>query len=250
MPRGTYITTEELKAKTAGGINYIRTKDGVVKALALNPRLNPNAPDVVLVGRGKRIESSAQLFLASGKSMPLYVKRAINSWELIGDYRATEYLTDKATIRTHHSHRPIDTIAGVLFLERTDEEGISVKGGGFADPKARKEIEEAAIGYVTRVYEREGYKIESHEKYNRGYDLLATKMKEVLHLEVKGTGGAVERFFLTRNEKKCAVELRTWRLCLVTNAKINPEMTSCTFAQIGQKYQLDALAWECTVADQ
>jgi hypothetical protein len=242
------ITTAELAIRTAGGDDYIRTKGNEVKGLALNPSLNHQAPNVVVVGKGPRIEARAKRFLKSGLTVPTYMKRGTNAWELIGDYRAIDYKTDALTIRKHRGDRPFDEVAGILFLERTDETTVDVRGGGFADSKTRKEIEQAAIKFVTDHYKAQDYTVESRESQNLGYDLLAVKASTTLYLEVKGTDGTSPRFFLTRNECKCAGQEANWRLLIVTKARTTtPELQILTIQEVKRMFKLDPLAWECTL---
>ena len=247
IPRpDSWITTAELALRTAGGDDYIRTKDNKVKGLALNPVLNEDAPKIVVVGKGPNIEARAKRFLESDIAVPTYLKHDTNAWELVGSYRAIEYRTDGATIRTHRGDRPFNEIAGILFLERTDETTVDVRGGGFADSKTRKEIEQAAIKFVTAHYEAQDYKVESRESQNLGYDLLAVKASTTLYLEVKGTDGSSPRFFLTRNERKCAGQEADWRLVLVTSARTAPQLQTLTIQDVERIFNLDPLAWECT----
>jgi hypothetical protein len=246
LRRPSWITTAELASRTAGGDDYIRTKESDVKGLALRFDLNEKAPEIVVVGRGPRIESRARLFLSSRKSVPTYVKRGTNAWELIGSYCAVAYRTDSATIQLHCGDRPINKIAGILFLERTDEVSLSIRGGGFADPETRKEVELAAIRFVQAHFENSGYVVHDHQRDNLGYDLLAVKSDSLLKLEVKGTDGIIPRFFLTRNERKCASREDFWLIAMVTNARSNPQMQLLTLQELESMYRLDALAWECT----
>lgn len=243
----SWITTDELGIRTAGGDDYIRTKGGEVKGLALNPNLNHDAPSVVVIGKGPRIEARAKLFVESGLTVPTYMKRGTNAWELIGDYWAIEYKIDSATIRKYRGDRPLDKVAGILFLERTDETTVEVRGGCFADSKTRKEVEQAAIKFVTAHYETQGYKVESRESQNLGYDLLAVKASTTLYLEVKGTDGTSPRFFLTRNERKCAEQEADWRLVMVTSARAATQLQVLTIQEVEHMFSLDPLAWECTL---
>ena len=200
----------------------------------------------MVVGKGPRIEARAKLFVESGLAVPTYMKRGINAWELIGDYRAIEYKTDSATVRKHRGDRPLNQVAGILFLERTDEATVVVRGGGFAEAKTRKEIEQAAIQYVTAHYEAQNYKVESRESQNLGYDLLAVNAATTLYLEVKGTDGTSPRFFLTRNERKSADQEVNWRLVMVTSARTAPQLQVLTIEEVEARFNLDPLAWECT----
>ena len=239
------ISTAELAERTAGGDSYIRTKDGVVVGLALTQKYNPRAPEIVVVGDGPRIVDRAKLFLQSGLSVPTYLKRGTNAWELIGQYRALAYKTDSATIEQFRDGRPLSEVSGILFLERSDEVDVSVRGGGFASPETRKAIEIAAIGFVTKHYERLGYSVHDRQLDNLGYDLLAVKNSLELKLEVKGTDAAIPRFFLTRNGFRCAVRDPAWRLAVVSAARLDPQLKVMRFGEIERTYTMDPLAWEC-----
>jgi hypothetical protein len=242
----SWITTAELARRTAGGDDYIRTKDNQVKGLALNPVLNEDAPKIVVVGKGPNIEARAKRFLDSGIAVPTYLKHDTNAWELVGNYRAIQYRTDGTTIRKHRGERPLDEVAGILFLERTDEATVDVHGGGFADPATRRAVELAAVEFVWTYFESQGYTIYDYQRDNLGYDLLAVKPDSTLKLEVKGTDGVAPRFFLTRNERRCAAQDADWRLVMVTNARTAPQLEILTIREVERIFNLDPLAWECT----
>jgi len=242
-----YLTTAELAKATAGGDDYIRTKNNEVRGLALRLDINPDAPDVIIFGTGPRIQARAQLFLDSGRAVPTYVKRDYGKWEYLGEYRATAIRRDKATIDKYSARRSgyDGTVSGVLFLESTAEPKVQVSGGGFADPETRREIEAAAIGFVTRELERRGFRVEDHQRENRGYDLLAVSALSRLLIEVKGTDCIEPRFFLTRNERRCSAQ-SGWRLFVVCGARSAPRLSEYTGDEMHRKFTLDALAWECT----
>lgn len=247
----SWITTAQLALRTAGGDDYIRTKDNQVKGLALNPDLNRGAPNIVVVGKGPKIETRASRFLADctqepDLNVPTYLKHDTNAWELVGNYRAIEYRTDGVTIRKYCGIRPFNEVAGILFLERTDEATVDVRGGGFADPATRRAVELAAVEFVWTYFESQGYTIYDYQRDNLGYDLLAVKPDSTLKLEVKGTDGVAPRFFLTRNERKCAALNADWRLVLVTSARTAPQLQTLTIQEVERTFNLDPLAWECT----
>jgi len=66
------LTTAELAKKLAGGDSYIRTKNNVVKGLAITTELNPEAPEVIVVGNGDRIKKMPSCFW-SNKNMYLFI---------------------------------------------------------------------------------------------------------------------------------------------------------------------------------
>lgn len=117
---------------------------------------------------------------------------------------------------------------------------------GFADAETRKEIETAAVRFAQLQFEAQGYRVHDHQRDNLGYDLLAVKGNNALMLEVKGTDSEHPRFFLTRNERRCASTQNEWRLVLVIKARRDPTLATMTFDEVNAKFDLDALAWECT----
>jgi hypothetical protein len=253
---GEVVTTSQLAKDTAGGDNFIRTKGGLVKGLALRLDLNPDAPTVVIVGKGAQREARAKKLLGITTAIPAYMKRGVNDWEYIGDYRAIAYRTDKATIRRMSKYRKPNTVAGALYLEgvevndvaRNDGSFDSIRNRGFPDPKTRKEIEEAAIKHVMQAFSTRGYVVHDHQKLNLGYDLCAVKNHTKTLIEVKGTDSLLPRFFLSRNERKCSMLNSNWRLAVVSQARTAPILKEYTAAQMETVFAFSALAWECTLS--
>lgn len=248
-----FLTTAQLREATAGGDDYIRTKNNVVKGLAITRELNPDAPrapglsGVIAYGTGPRVKSRAQLFYESGVAVPTYVKQHTNKWEYIGKYRAVDLRNDPDSIRRYGKRRKYAT-AGALFIEPVEALSVEISGGGFADSKTRKEVEDAAVAYVTDQMTKEGFGVENHSKRNLGYDLLAISSAECLQIEVKGTNCSEPHFFLTRRELRCAKREIGWRLFVVCNARTTPTLTRYTAAEMEAQFDFDALAWECTAA--
>lgn len=232
---------------TAGGDDYIRTKDGQVKGLALRLDLNEGAPEIIVVGKGPRIEQRAMRLLETPHGVPTYIKRGTNAWEYLGEYRATAYRTDRPTIEQYRSERLARDIAGILFLESVEAVSVTVRGGGFADPQTRREIELAAIRYVTQELEAQGFAVEDRQRENCGYDLLARREQEEFLYEVKGTDEIAPRFFISRNERNCSTLNKNWRLAVVTSARANPTLHVLTPVEMENRFTFECLAWECTI---
>lgn len=114
----------------------------------------------------------------------------------------------------------------------------------FPDPGRRKAVEEAAIDLAKKVFKAD-YRITDRQKDNCGYDLLLIHRQtaEEIHLEVKGTGGALMRFFLSRNEQKYINNPR-WRLFMVTNALESPSGIMMDFDEVMDTFDLLPFAWE------
>ena len=91
-------------------------------------------------------------------------------------------------------------------------------GAGFGDPEQNRATETAAVKYVTKCYEQDGYEVHSVEAEKCGYDLVARKKRRELHLEVKGVTGEKPEFPITPNEVDCARKDKEFRLVVVINA--------------------------------
>lgn len=246
------LTTAQLAELTAGGRCYIRTKKGVPVALAYNLKLNPDAPKksgepgVIVVGDGDRIVQYAKQFLDLGIAIPAYLKIRTDAWQPVGDYRATDFRQDDATIKQHSGGRDPSDLAGILFIEPASE--LTVSGGSFADLLTRKKVEMAAIKVATQYLEKKGYDVSNYEKQNRGYDLLATSGTGSLLVEVKGTDARQPHFYVTRNERRSSEKQTNWRLFVVCEARTaSPVLFLYTTAEMNACFNLDPLAWEAAL---
>lgn len=93
------------------------------------------------------------------------------------------------------------------------------------DPELRVKVERAAVAEVTSYFRDRGYAVESYERDNVGWDLLATKGSELLRLEVKGLAGDRLCVELTPNEYE---NMKRWQdsyyVCVVTDALATPQL--------------------------
>jgi hypothetical protein len=94
-----------------------------------------------------------------------------------------------------------------------------------ADVERRHRIEVAAIEAVGKFLENAGYGVNSVEKENRGYDLVAKRGDETLHVEVKGRSGKDIAAEFSVNEFQCLLRYQAlldskehYRVAIVTNA--------------------------------
>lgn len=89
-------------------------------------------------------------------------------------------------------------------------------GAGYGDPERNRMIEQAAIGLVRGRYEEAGWTVTSVERDRCGFDLYCVRGAETEHVEVKGVGGSLQAFNITRNEVGQARRDAAWRLVVVT----------------------------------
>lgn len=122
------ITTAELARITAGGDGYIRTSKNQVVGLALTKKKNPDAPEIVVFGRGPRIERTAELLLEQGRAVPTYMKEGTKNWVYVGNYKAKRISRAVKDIAEFGASRPDGSVAGILFLERQDSSAFDIEG--------------------------------------------------------------------------------------------------------------------------
>ncbi len=93
------------------------------------------------------------------------------------------------------------------------------------DVEARKQVEKAAVIFVTKEYRKLGYRVVSREKENIGWDLDATKSGITLKLEVKGLSQNQVSVRISKNEHDSMMANKdSYRLCVVTNAIKKPTL--------------------------
>lgn len=119
---------------------------------------------------------------------------------------------------------------------------------GFPDYETRKKIEAAAVAHVTQHYQSLGYRVDSKETQNLGYDLEVSDSSTgdvVAHVEVKGTSTTVPAFYITRNERVTASALDTWKLAIVTNAIDAPALQILSADEMEETFEFAEIAWRC-----
>jgi hypothetical protein len=98
------------------GDGFLRYEDGRIVSAALRPKLNPDAPRVILVGQGPRRERSARLLCEKGDPVAIYLKRGINRWEYVGEFSVERWSEDESEIREHERRAARDDVARVIYL--------------------------------------------------------------------------------------------------------------------------------------
>jgi hypothetical protein len=114
----------------------------------------------------------------------------------------------------------------------------------FGTPEHRREVEKAAEKAVVADYKRRGYSANDVTKKNLGYDFVFTKGKTVELVEIKGTSGSEERFFLTRREYGFRQNVE-WRMAIVTNALSDKlrHVAVYNLSQFGRRFELEPLVY-------
>jgi Domain of unknown function (DUF3883) len=134
-----------------------------------------------------------------------------------------------STWKKHHSSGTIDYLEGLLGTvvprpsyaqpeptpDPTQEASL---GGGYGNTVTNKEVERAAVDFVTRSYEEQGWLVDSVESERCGFDLLCRKGRKIARVEVKGSTGSALQFILTAAEFRRAREDQRFVLAWVRDA--------------------------------
>ncbi|BDA74114.1 hypothetical protein CAL7716_082800 [Calothrix sp. PCC 7716] len=129
----------------------------------------------------------------------------------------------------------------------TNEEDLESAFYGRAENNRKVEV--AAIDFVTKLYETEGWSVESVEQDKVGYDLICRKGNERQDVEVKGRSGNHLQFVITANEVKQALENPAFILYLVTSAVTNPKPIRCTGNKLLQQFSLEPIAYRAQLKE-
>jgi hypothetical protein len=92
------------------------SKDAVV-CVCLTMDMNPDAPAIILVGKGASTEKAAQKLLEQSWTVPLFIKRRENEWEYMGNYRAVSEEQDPKKIAMLGARAGRLDVVTVLCLE-------------------------------------------------------------------------------------------------------------------------------------
>jgi hypothetical protein len=94
-----------------------------------------------------------------------------------------------------------------------------------------------------------GYSVEDKSRQNLGYDILAVKDRETMHVEVKSIAFPGQPFMLTPNEESAARQLsRAYSLALVarTTDKVHIQLIPDPLERLTLTRQCRQWVWECS----
>lgn len=119
---GKMYSRKEISAALGGSeVEYLPTENKRVVCGCFTLEHNPEAPDIVIPGTGRVIQREAIIFCGQDFPVPVFIKRRVNEWEYVGDYKAVRHSTDPAEIASHYkgSITPLNKVTRVIFLQRT-----------------------------------------------------------------------------------------------------------------------------------
>lgn len=118
---GKHYTRGQIHEVLGGGVmDYLPHQDGQVVCGCFKKATNPNAPDIVLPGQGPNIRRWAEVFREQRDPVPIFIKKAVNEWEYVGDYRVDRWTDEPSEIARHSARSGRHDVTSVLFLKRHD----------------------------------------------------------------------------------------------------------------------------------
>ena len=112
---------KEIHDLVGGGTeDYLPHNDYVVVCACFRLDLNPDAPEVVLVGDGKDIIRWANVFRRQMNFVPTFIKRADKEWEYVGNYKVKSSEDDLEIIEKYAAKAERTDVVRVLFLQKSE----------------------------------------------------------------------------------------------------------------------------------
>jgi hypothetical protein len=110
-------TREEIYRVLGGGKqNFLLQKNGVVVGVCPNPKMNPEAPRVILLGSGPKVKQHGALLATQTNAVPLFLKKASSKWEYQGDFVVDSFITDTTKFSGYNLAGRTD-VSGILLLK-------------------------------------------------------------------------------------------------------------------------------------
>ncbi len=119
LTEGKLYTRDEIHGLLGGGIQgYLPHKNGRVVAGCFGLKMNPEAPDVVLVVSGPETIRWAKVLCEQEYPVPTFLKRQASQWEYVGEYRVDGWTEYPADLAEYGQRAGRTNITRVLFLTR------------------------------------------------------------------------------------------------------------------------------------
>jgi hypothetical protein len=125
---GHCYSRDQIAAEHGGGtIEYLPNVEGriVCACLRTERKFNPEAPRVILPGRGLKRERWANVLCKQRGSIPVYLRRAAHEWKFIGDYEVEDCSTSTANIARYEEQtgRPVTKVILMRKVQKHERFG-------------------------------------------------------------------------------------------------------------------------------
>lgn len=122
---------------------------------------------------------------------------------------------------------------------------LRATGAGFGTPEQNRKTEAAAVRFVRRHLESEGWElVKDCQQDGCGYDFEYRRGREKLHAEIKGVRGTKPDFMITAGEVRKARTDPAFRIFVVTRALTRQRtITEITGRQLERRYDLEEVGY-------
>ncbi len=110
-------TRKEIHKILGGSLQaFLPHKNGRVVCACLRIDLNPDAPNVILVGNGPMIYNSGVMLCEQNESIPVFIKEDTNAWKYVGKYKVESWTEDHAKIIRQRQKTGREDITRIICL--------------------------------------------------------------------------------------------------------------------------------------
>lgn len=118
---GREYTRGEISAQLGGStVSCLPTIDGIIVAACLSKTFSPQAPAVVLCGRGVRTGPVSALFSRQRGAIPVFIKNASGRWQYQGRFVVARSFSSGVRFQSFiaGSGRSVASVSHVVMLKR------------------------------------------------------------------------------------------------------------------------------------
>ena len=116
---GKDYNRSQIHAELGGNTqSYLPFVGGKVVCACLTTKLNPGAPRIILVGRGRDIERAGQLLSRQAVPIPVFIKQTKNRWTYRGLWRVRDSSQSPESIEKESSPAQRADVTSVIYMTR------------------------------------------------------------------------------------------------------------------------------------
>lgn len=120
---GCEYTRGDIHAQLGGStVSCLPTSNGVIVAACLSKKFSPQAPEVVLCGRGARTGPVSALFSRQRNAIPVFIKNTSSHWQYRGAFLVAESFSSGDRFKDFivGSGRSVASVSHVVVLKQAD----------------------------------------------------------------------------------------------------------------------------------
>ena len=116
---GDIYTRKEIHEIVGGSLQaFLPHKDGQVVCACLRNDLNPEAPEIVLVGKGPKVRDCGNALCKQSEPIPIFTKEDVNAWKYVGEYIVEDWSEDPTKIKSQKKRARRNDITRIIYLKK------------------------------------------------------------------------------------------------------------------------------------